>query len=59
MRLEKTMFREYDIRGRESENELNELSMYHIARGFARLENMIKNLGVAGKKGRAYFFAVF
>ncbi|MCR4280880.1 MAG: phosphomannomutase/phosphoglucomutase, partial [Candidatus Kaiserbacteria bacterium] len=37
MRLEKTMFREYDIRGRESESELNELSMYHIARGFARM----------------------
>lgn len=31
------MFREYDIRGRESENELNESSMYHIARGFARI----------------------
>ena len=37
MKLEKTMFREYDIRGRESENELNESSMYRIARGFARM----------------------
>lgn len=29
------MFREYDLRGRESEDELNENSIYHIARGFA------------------------
>ena len=29
------MFREYDLRGRESEDELNEDSIYHIARGFA------------------------
>jgi phosphomannomutase / phosphoglucomutase len=35
--LEKTMFREYDLRGRESEEELNESSMYHIARGFGAL----------------------
>lgn len=35
--LEKTMFREYDIRGRESDVELNESSIHHIARGFARL----------------------
>ena len=35
--LEKTMFREYDIRGRESEKELNEDSIYHIVRGFARM----------------------
>ena len=35
------MFREYDIRGRESESELNESSMYHIARGFARILNDI------------------
>jgi len=41
MELEKTMFREYDIRGRESESELNESSMYHIARGFARILNDI------------------
>lgn len=37
MKLEKTMFREYDIRGRESGSELNESSMYHIARGSARI----------------------
>lgn len=29
------MFREYDLRGRESDDELNETSMYHIAKGFA------------------------
>jgi phosphomannomutase/phosphoglucomutase len=33
--LEKTMFREYDLRGRESDQELNETSIYHIAKGFA------------------------
>lgn len=32
--LKKTMFREYDMRGRESDDELNETSMYHIGRGF-------------------------
>ena len=31
------MFREYDIRGRESEEELNESSVYSIARGFAKI----------------------
>src|SRR5579872_7059902 len=34
-KLEKTMFREYDLRGRESDQELNDDSMYHIAKGFA------------------------
>ncbi len=29
------MFREYDLRGRESEDELNEKSVFFIARGFA------------------------
>ncbi len=37
------MFREYDIRGRESETELNESSVYHIARAFAR---MLKDRGI-------------
>lgn len=32
--LKKTMFREYDLRGRESDDELNEDSMYYIGRGF-------------------------
>ena len=31
------MFREYDIRGRESEEELNENSIYHIARAFGAM----------------------
>ena len=35
--LKKTMFREYDIRGRESADELNEGSIYAIARGFANI----------------------
>jgi len=33
--LKKTMFREYDLRGRESEDELNDSSMYYIGKGFA------------------------
>ncbi|MGE5042329.1 MAG: phosphomannomutase/phosphoglucomutase [Candidatus Levyibacteriota bacterium] len=32
--LKRTMFREYDLRGRESEDELNDTSVYYIARGF-------------------------
>ncbi len=32
--LKKTMFREYDLRGRESPEELNDTSMYFIGRGF-------------------------
>lgn len=32
--LKKTMFREYDLRGREAEDELNDSSMYYIGRGF-------------------------
>lgn len=35
--LKKTMFREYDLRGRESEDELNDSSIYHIGRGFAKI----------------------
>lgn len=35
--LEKTMFREYDIRGHESDEQLNDESMYHIARGFGAM----------------------
>lgn len=41
--LKKTMFREYDLRGRESEDELNDTSMYHIGRGFAKI---LQNNGV-------------
>ena len=32
--LKKTMFREYDLRGRESEDELNDTSVYYLGRGF-------------------------
>ncbi len=32
--LKKTMFREYDLRGREAEDELNDKSMYFIGKGF-------------------------
>ena len=32
--LKKTMFREYDMRGREANDELNDGSMYHIGKGF-------------------------
>ncbi len=32
--LKRTMFREYDLRGRESEDELNDESLYYIGRGF-------------------------
>lgn len=32
--LKRTMFREYDLRGRESDDELNDTSVYYIARGF-------------------------
>ena len=35
--LKRTMFREYDIRGRENDEELNEGSILHIARGFAAI----------------------
>lgn len=35
--LQKTMFREYDIRGREADDELNETSMYYIGRGFGTI----------------------
>lgn len=33
-KLKRTMFREYDLRGRESEDELNDTSIYYIGRGF-------------------------
>ncbi len=32
--LKRTMFREYDLRGREADDELNNSSMYYIGRGF-------------------------
>lgn len=33
-KLKRTMFREYDLRGREAEDELNDTSMYYIGKGF-------------------------
>lgn len=41
--LKKTMFREYDIRGKESPDELSDESIYHIARGFGK---MLRDAGV-------------
>jgi len=41
--LKKTMFREYDLRGRESDDELNDTSVYYIARGFG---TYLKKIGV-------------
>jgi phosphomannomutase/phosphoglucomutase len=35
--IKKTIFREYDIRGKETDDELNDTSVYHIARGFAHI----------------------
>lgn len=35
--IKPTIFREYDIRGRENDEELNDTSVYHIARGFAHI----------------------
>lgn len=32
--LKRTMFREYDLRGREADDELNDSSMYYIGKGF-------------------------
>src|SRR5258706_10708392 len=32
--LKRTMFREYDLRGRESDDELNDTSVYYLGRGF-------------------------
>ncbi len=42
--LKRTMFREYDLRGRESDDELNDASIYHIARGFAKI---LHNKGIS------------
>lgn len=33
-KLKRTMFREYDLRGRESEDELSDITMYYLGRGF-------------------------
>lgn len=52
--LKKTMFREYDLRGREADDELNDTSMYFIGRGFGtflKKRNITK--AVVGHDARA------
>ena len=52
--LKKTMFREYDMRGRESDDELNDESMYYIGRGFGTyLRKRNINEAVVGHDARA------
>lgn len=41
--LKRTMFREYDLRGRESKDELNDTSVYYIAKGFG---TYLKKIGI-------------
>lgn len=51
--LKKTMFREYDIRGRETDDELNDTSMYFIGRGFGTyLRKLNINKVVVGHDAR-------
>src|SRR4051812_41363516 len=54
MRLNPTMFREYDIRGRENDEELNSTSMNIIGRGYG---TFLRNRGVdhlvVGRDSRA------
>lgn len=52
--LKKTMFREYDLRGRESDDELNDTSMYYVGKGFGtflRKRNILK--AVVGHDARS------
>lgn len=52
--LKKTMFREYDLRGRETAEELNDTSMYFIGRGFGTfLRKRNIGLSVVGHDARA------
>ncbi len=53
--IEKTMFREYDIRGRVNEKEINENSARLIAKGFAKFLDRrgVKNI-VSGYDAREY-----
>lgn len=44
--LKRTMFREYDLRGREADDELNDSSMYYIGRGFGTYLRK-RNIGTA------------
>ena len=47
MNVKKTMFREYDIRGRVSDDELNEVSVEFIARAYGTLMRRQKNIETA------------
>src|SRR3989344_5855524 len=52
--LKRTMFREYDLRGRESDDELNDTSLYYLGRGFgAFLKKRNLNETVVGHDARA------
>lgn len=54
MKLEPTMFREYDIRGRENDNELDATSMRYIGRGYgAFLKRRGIGRTVVGRDSRA------
>lgn len=51
--LKRTMFREYDLRGREADDELNNSSMYYIGRGFGTfLAKRNINAAVVGNDAR-------
>ncbi|MBI4078868.1 MAG: phosphomannomutase/phosphoglucomutase [Candidatus Levybacteria bacterium] len=52
--LKKTMFREYDLRGRETDEEINDSSMYYIGRGFGTfLAKQIIKEAVVGHDARS------
>jgi phosphomannomutase/phosphoglucomutase len=52
--LKRTMFREYDLRGKESPDELNDDSVYHIGRGFGTwLKRHGVNEAVVGHDARS------
>ena len=54
MQLKRTMFREYDIRGKEGDDELNVRSIYHIARGFGTMLHTKKiESAIVGHDARA------
>lgn len=51
--LKRTMFREYDLRGREADDELNDTSMYYVGRGFGTyLRKRNVNTAVVGHDAR-------
>src|SRR3990167_4734270 len=53
-KLKKTMFREYDLRGKEADDELNDTSMYYIGRGFGTfLRKRNIDTAVVGHDARA------